>query len=304
MFRFDGDNCQYCKEALTENDDIVVCPHCGSPYHRDCYKQSGSCVRVDLHESGDSYKSEKKVFEQPVKIEVRCPRCGELNDIENDNCTKCGFMLKGQNNPNVSGSFGSFTVVDLYGFDENEELEEGVTAKDVSKYLGQNAGYFISKYKKMKESKGPFSFNFASLFFTYLYLIYRKCFAIGIVFAVILGMLNLPSTFVSLATLNETMDMPQFAFLTNEFVEKMTSISLYTDMIAWAIEILIAIFFNWFYMKSVIKKVKNLKNIYGSDYNDIAPKHGGVLSRKTVFILFAIYFGLLTISQFFVLLFL
>ena len=293
MFRYENEQCQYCHETFCEQDDVVVCPECGSPYHRDCYKQSGACVRVDLHESGESYKSKEKeaTVQEEIKLEIKCPNCQALNDINKEVCDNCGFILK------QPQSFKEVMVFDPYAFDENQELDEGVTAGDVSKYLGQNSGYFISKYNRMKKTRNPISFNFAAFFFNYMYLIYRKGFVLGIILALILGVLNLPTTFVAMSTLTENIQMPQFAFLTSEFVERMTNVSVYTDTLVWLIEISIALFFNWFYMKSVIKKVKSMKKIYGNDYSAVAAKNGGVLGRKIIIILFAIYFGLVFLMQ-------
>ena len=33
-----------CGKPLTLQDDIVVCPDCGAPYHRDCYEKLGRCI--------------------------------------------------------------------------------------------------------------------------------------------------------------------------------------------------------------------------------------------------------------------
>lgn len=296
MFRFSGDECQYCKQKLNENDDIVVCPDCGAPYHRDCYNKSGVCVRVDLHTNGEAYKSSDT--ESNENVLIPCPRCGEYNDENSHFCKNCGFVLR-QGGP----SFRGVIIDSPYMYDEEQEIEDGVTAGDLAKYIGQNSGYFISKYKKMKDRGLPISFNFSAMFFNYMYLIYRKSFVFGIIIMLVLGVLNLPSTFVSLSSVVGTATIPGFAFLTSDFVERMASISIYTDTLSWLIRITIAVFFNWFYMKAVIKKVKNLKNLYGSDFESVAQKSGGVLGRKIILILFAVYFGIILFSELSILLF-
>lgn len=293
MFKFKGDKCQYCQNDFNENDDIVVCPECGSPYHRECFQKSGRCVREDLHESGQSYVSVDKDEEKRIKIDIRCPRCNEINDIDRNFCGNCGFPIKRQ----LEGEDGTLIPNSLYVFNADEELEDGVTIGDVSAYLGQNSGYFISKYKNMKRNKAPISINFSALFFNYMYLIYRKGFVTGIIIALILGVLNLPSTFLALSEFGDIVATPEFSFMTTSFIEKMEIISNYTQIFSFVIEILIAVFFNWFYMRYAIRKVKNLKNIYGSDFGSVATKRGGVLGRKIVFILFLIYMAIITLSQ-------
>ena len=46
MADYKGNTCPVCKQKFKEADDIVVCPDCGTPYHRECWKRSVSaCIR-------------------------------------------------------------------------------------------------------------------------------------------------------------------------------------------------------------------------------------------------------------------
>lgn len=58
--RYIGQQCTSCHELFNKNDDIVVCPDCGSPYHRECYKNEGKCLNVELHEKGTEWQPEKR----------------------------------------------------------------------------------------------------------------------------------------------------------------------------------------------------------------------------------------------------
>ena len=42
MPKYYGCPCEGCGKPLTLQDDIVVCPDCGAPYHRDCYESSAA----------------------------------------------------------------------------------------------------------------------------------------------------------------------------------------------------------------------------------------------------------------------
>ena len=48
--------CPVCEEQFKKGDDIVVCPECGTPHHRECYENIGHCFNKDKH-------SEDFVFE-------------------------------------------------------------------------------------------------------------------------------------------------------------------------------------------------------------------------------------------------
>ena len=58
-----GEKCFVCGQVFTDNDDVVVCPDCGTPYHRACWQKNGACVNLPLHESGKSWQPEKKAAE-------------------------------------------------------------------------------------------------------------------------------------------------------------------------------------------------------------------------------------------------
>ena len=44
MPKYYGCPCEGCGKPLTLQDDIVVCPDCGAPYHRTCYEKMGLCI--------------------------------------------------------------------------------------------------------------------------------------------------------------------------------------------------------------------------------------------------------------------
>ena len=67
--KYKGEKCFYCNEEFNDNDDVVVCPECGTPYHRDCYKQAGSCINHQLHESGESWKNTNDTDNKDDKTE-------------------------------------------------------------------------------------------------------------------------------------------------------------------------------------------------------------------------------------------
>ena len=44
MMDYKGCKCASCHKVLKEGDDIVICPECGAPYHRECYAAAGRPV--------------------------------------------------------------------------------------------------------------------------------------------------------------------------------------------------------------------------------------------------------------------
>lgn len=52
MTRYTGNHCPVCEQAFTDEDDIVVCPDCGTPYHRACWQKVGACMHKSEHAAG------------------------------------------------------------------------------------------------------------------------------------------------------------------------------------------------------------------------------------------------------------
>ena len=63
---YDNAVCDGCGKPLLENEDVVVCPVCGTPQHRSCYELNNKCVNEHLHESGFEWKNPNPQPEEPV----------------------------------------------------------------------------------------------------------------------------------------------------------------------------------------------------------------------------------------------
>ena len=100
---YTGINCPVCSEPFKEDDDIVVCPKCGAPYHRGCYAESGKCIFPDLHKEKKSWISEtgndKTEQSDPESVvtddAVICRSCGHKNPKDTVVCEECGDFLFG-----------------------------------------------------------------------------------------------------------------------------------------------------------------------------------------------------------------
>ena len=59
---YTGIKCPVCEKTFTKQDDVVVCPECGAPYHRECYQKEGHCIFEEKHQKGESWQppQEKK----------------------------------------------------------------------------------------------------------------------------------------------------------------------------------------------------------------------------------------------------
>ena len=91
-----GEKCPVCNKEFTADDDIVVCPDCGTPHHRECYAANGKCAHEEYHFIGRRW--EKKADDKLASTQmITCKYCGMTNIGEADTCKYCGAKL-GDNN--------------------------------------------------------------------------------------------------------------------------------------------------------------------------------------------------------------
>ena len=53
-----GQKCPACGRSFDHDDDIVVCPVCGTPQHRACWDERGECVNASRHAEGYVWQPE------------------------------------------------------------------------------------------------------------------------------------------------------------------------------------------------------------------------------------------------------
>ncbi len=107
-----GQPCTSCGRILTKTDDIVVCPECGSPYHRDCYISEGKCTNIHLHETGESWQPTVNTSQEEKK-KLICPNCGAENDPDAAFCCNCGSPV------NMEKASGGYQRTNTGAYNQN-----------------------------------------------------------------------------------------------------------------------------------------------------------------------------------------
>lgn len=221
MYDYTGIKCPVCGNAFTENDDVVVCPECGAPYHRHCYNEKGECIFHELHENGETWQPP---VEEPPHVEPsaeikdkECPNCGVLNAHSAVFCSQCGAKLDAEpqsDNPyshtvnngstpppsGFGGFYGgapmSFEFDMMGGVDPAENLTEDITFGEASKLVQHNTPYYMRVFSKLSfidKSK----FNFSAFVFSGGWMLYRKMYKPGIITSIIMFVLYLAYQFTT-----------------------------------------------------------------------------------------------------------
>ena len=317
--RFHGSRCLSCKQVFVPGDDIVVCPECGTPYHRECYKKEGRCINEALHASGYDWKpiteEEAAAAETNDNGMIRCMRCGNDNPADTLFCTKCGLPLHenepaerpfndmyspnrypsmNNNEPGQPGQpqAGAAPFQNTIMLDKNSEID-GITIEDYACYVKSNPIYFITTFFRFFKLKTKFSFNFGAVLFPEYYMLYRKMYVRGIIM-LILGFLISAPSYIYLGTQEF---MGQVFIKGASFVEGKTFQLVYqaSYYAFWALRLILGFSVNYMYYSSVKKNIHRIKSEYpdASEARQVMSLSGGV-SWPAVIMGGTLMFGLFT----------
>ncbi|MBQ3603983.1 MAG: DUF2628 domain-containing protein [Clostridia bacterium] len=190
--RYLSESCPYCGVAFDANDDIVVCPECGTPHHRACWRAHGECANTEKHAEGyvwqkaaeaqkpepEPEKEKQAPAEDPGKksLDIVCPDCGKVSPNGTLRCPDCGALLIPFNPMGGEPPIAQF----MPGFDPNEEIGE-IKSGDVALYCRVSGARYIKAFKRLKDKK-KLSWNWGAAFFSPYWFFYRKLYKAGAIF--------------------------------------------------------------------------------------------------------------------------
>lgn len=205
--------CALCKNECKIDDDIVVCPECGTPYHRKCYESVGQCLYNEKHCEGyvhtnPTAKDDNTQHQEPASEgnSKKCPRCLKENSKDSCFCSNCGYPLNG--GPVRTATFiNGFPINPTLGFDpifkinENETIDD-IKISDFVRYIKGNLLYYIPIFKNISKT-GKSRFNFSAFLFSGAWFLYRKLYKVGIIFTSLIIFLYILSTFIEFSYAND-----------------------------------------------------------------------------------------------------
>lgn len=221
--QYTGANCPVCGQSFKDGDDIVVCPVCGTPHHRDCFNGLGGCKNAERHKDGYVWRAGSANMMSPaaptgmanVKI---CPRCGMRNDPFEPVCVNCGERLKSNRetiedqipnynnepfggygerpNPNNFSPYQNVYAADtriLYG---PEAAIDGVPATEVAEYVQKNSNKYVGDFLDMQKRGTKLKWNWSAAVFNIFWVFYRRMIGLGFSIMIILFAVNVSSSLI------------------------------------------------------------------------------------------------------------
>lgn len=312
MANYKGNHCPVCNEVFAEGDDIVVCPDCGTPYHRACWFKTGVCVHKDLHGTGFEWKPD---VVPGVDDTCVCPNCGTPNPVSGRYCNHCGVPLPtaGDSRPHPdaqgpiyarqdppqphtapSGSSAGNTNgsrTDSFGGMFRRELGpddpiDGIKARDWASYLGGSSLYYLIQFLRMDETRRKTSVSFAAFFLGPVYFFYRKMWKAGVLFAV----LTLGLTFPTVLALLQAAGSPLVAGMDLSWLATASYVCTFLN---WCQMFVRSLFALYWYKKESARRIREICDRVpeGQERSDALILRGGT-SVAAVVIYLLVYLAL------------
>ena len=301
--RYSGEKCPVCDKEFTADDDIVVCPECGTPHHRECYMLNNRCANEVLHAEGKKWERQKKASAFRL-----CPVCSFPNRVTDTACRQCGAEFKENTEKTGEGNDGGGTAQqwhDIFSMSDTEELMNpikylgldpdedmgGATMKEVTDFVGPGTMYYIPKFKKMKEEGAKPSFNIFSLFFPALFFANRKMWGWAILAAVLGILFNLPANLL-LYIEELPADIAGFISSNKTAIENVNTVFMVADI---GVRLVFCLFANWFYFRFSMNSLRRLKRARSG--SESIRTSGGIKPLNMVFITIIKYgIGVIAVS--------
>ncbi len=247
MIAYEGQKCLFCEKEMQKNEDIAVCPECGTPYHRACYLENGHCVNTALHETGGSWQvQQEKIAAEKKREEKRAEEAEQAAARE-----------RGDVPPMFQGGLYDGVRIDpaapCAGLDPSEEMD-GVTMGELSEFVRTNCFYYLPLFRLMKRTGKRISFNTTSLFFPELFFANRKMWAMTMVSIFFKVLFTLPNYLV-LAVQELGLELA-WLDLENSVFQGLFHASAYGSLI---FSVICSLFANYLYYRHAVRKIRELK---------------------------------------------
>ena len=189
--RYLNEKCPVCGNAFTEDDDVVVCPYCATPHHRECYTNLGKCFNEDKHEDGFVWEKTETKEEKPEEEKTQenadfvvCPECGTKNKKNALICSNCTSALNSEIREQFEPSRATAVFINGMPVDNEATIDEdnSVTVREAACFIQKGKESYIKTFLDAKSGKRKPKFNIWAFIFGAYWFFYRKMYKPGFAF--------------------------------------------------------------------------------------------------------------------------
>lgn len=295
--KYIGEKCMICGSVFEEDQEIVVCPDCGTPYHKTCWFTENKCINTELHNNGGEWQPQSEMQNALPQTgeSVKCVRCGKENPPGQRFCGECGMPLnvnrdeprpfnspeersKDEFSNSMNGGSNNFTNYqspqDPFGYGmpvQSIKLTaqsdmDGIKLGDFFDYIGTRSLSVIANFVKFAKTGAKTSFNIAALLFPEFYFFYRRMIKQGVLFLLASFLLNIPT----LILYGQTGLLGQVYFTTSINLESnsFTALVNMCQMLSWVLSLVAALFGNYWYYTKARRDIVEIRSVDGEVESD------------------------------------
>lgn len=274
----EGQKCPVCNAYLFDNDDVVFCPQCGAPHHRDCYLTIGKCAYEEHHGTENQYRraeqteiknepENKEHVAQQNKASIgekTCVKCGGSFDGDRMVCPYCGTP----SGDAYHTPFGpAAIIIDTMGGVGKDEKIEDIPATEVRDYVSVNTQRYLPKFKKLNK-KNRISWNWAAFLFPHAWFFYRKIYFPGVFFFLMSAVFSVMASSVNLILNSAPEEIfksysTMYQYIADNlaiFDSRIIAISIIGLLCGVVIRIVAALSGDWLYRSAAIERISKVKN--------------------------------------------
>ena len=261
MSRFTDKLCPVCRKKFTDNDDVVVCPECGTPHHRECYNISGSCGVAGYHAEGFVWSG--RLPDEIETVREEYPR-------DSFDPHHAEYPSGGQEMPEIeqlkdfpNSYFEFYHRIRSMTVDE-ERGEDGVSGKELCHFVGKSIMHYAQAFDAFRRGvlkNGRIQpvkvfFNICSGLFLPIHQFYRRMDLLGVLLLIISAVTALPEILL--------MYDAEYASIT--FTAAATStlntLAMVSNIVSFGITMLMCVFGDYLYYRFCVRRIKKIRTRY------------------------------------------
>ena len=302
MANYLGVKCPVCDKRFSQADDVVVCPVCGAPHHRLCYKQNNECAFTRDHISGKEWRPpieeappNQHGSENSQNIKA-CQRCDSHNPNQALFCQICGTSLamgNSQYSPRGHGmsgtntwqggrqgnapGFGTHTYNPTYrpqqnysdpyaGVNKNETVGD-INAMDIAMFVGPNHTYYLERFYQIEKQARNLQPNIAAAFLGFFFYFYRRMYSIAAITLTIFMLSAVPFFMFFWEVLPEALYQAGFTgppdvVVDMHMAERYYGIWVMALLFSFTFNVVLSLFANKAYHRQVVTKIRQTKQAH------------------------------------------
>ena len=269
MFYYEDLSCPVCNQPFTAEDDIVVCPKCGLPHHRACWKHIGKCYEENNHDTPNQWTRDRSATppaeEKEPKRNKPCSHCGAMNIEYAEFCDTCGHPLgdtewQSDPAPQERPPVREYSPFNWQGnsYSPYPEKIQGIATNELVAVIGNNAQYYIPRFAEMDRGTSG-GWNWAAFLLGPFWLFYRKQFGLGWLYFAVMMLSN-----ISFAVLYAPVQFAETESAAEVAMAAMMDSALFMpvmllSLIFLGLKIILGIKANDFYFHFCAKKIADAK---------------------------------------------